>query len=377
MTTGGPAGGWVIDVDRRWVITCHHVVSGQGDVEIVFPAWKDGRLIQDRKYYVNTAQRYKGKVIRTDPRRDLVIVQMEVLPPGTAALVLARDSGQPGDNLNMIGNPAASGAMWNYATGTLRAVYQKKFTYKDTQHEVDALIGETQLPGNPGDSGSAVFNDQGEVVGVHSGGTPDNVQMMATYIDVSEVRALLNEQVRGPANNKKFKEWLDAGLQHSNAGQWDKAVACFSEALQVNPKEARAWNERGLAHFWMKKYDSAAMDFTQAIACDPTLAAAFYHRGIVKAIQKNYQPALGDFSEATRLQPKFRLAFVERGKAYHNLGQYEQAIKDYTEAIGLDPGAAAVYLYRGWCHQSLGNQKQAEADLRRAKELDPHVTQKQ
>jgi hypothetical protein len=195
LTPGGPASAWVVDLDKRWLISCQHVTGSREEVEIVFPAWKNDRLIQERNYYISTAKRYKGKVIRTAAQRDLVLIEVEALPAGTVALPLAQESGQPGDNLNMIGNPAASGAMWNYVTGTLRAVYHKKFTYKGTQYAVDALIGETQLPGNPGDSGSAVFNDRGEVLGVHSGGTPDGVQLMSTYIDVAEVRLLLRHDL--------------------------------------------------------------------------------------------------------------------------------------------------------------------------------------
>lgn len=149
MTAGGPASGWVVDVDKRWIVTCQHVVAARDEVEIIFPQFKDGKLVQDRGYYLKTAMRIKGKVLSVDPKRDLSLIQVDALPKGTIALHLATDSGQPGDNVHLIGNPAASGAMWNYSTGTLRTVYQKKFTYKNTSHEVDAVVGETHCRPTP------------------------------------------------------------------------------------------------------------------------------------------------------------------------------------------------------------------------------------
>src|SRR4051812_38477410 len=52
ITAGGPASGWVVDVEKRWVVTCQHVVGAKEEVEIVFPDFKDGRLIQERSYYL-------------------------------------------------------------------------------------------------------------------------------------------------------------------------------------------------------------------------------------------------------------------------------------------------------------------------------------
>src|SRR4051812_1570015 len=59
MTSGGPASGFVVDFKKRWIVTCQHVVGAKEEVDIVFPAFQDGKLIQERNYYLKTATKIK------------------------------------------------------------------------------------------------------------------------------------------------------------------------------------------------------------------------------------------------------------------------------------------------------------------------------
>jgi hypothetical protein len=34
MSSGGPACGWIVDIDRRWIVTCQHVVGTLDEVEV-------------------------------------------------------------------------------------------------------------------------------------------------------------------------------------------------------------------------------------------------------------------------------------------------------------------------------------------------------
>jgi tetratricopeptide (TPR) repeat protein len=405
MTAGGPASGWVVDVEKRWIVTAQHVVGGKEDVEIVFPAFKDGKLIQDRDYYVKTAPRIKGKVVSADVKRDLVIIQIDSLPKGMAPLRLASDSGQPGDNLYMIGNPAASGAMWNYSLGTLRAVYKKRFTYKNTSHEVDAVIGETQLPGNPGDSGAAVFNDRGEVVGVHSGGTPDGIQLMATYIDIVEVRAFLKEPLKGVAKVNSFDEFLSRGAEAYAKGDYDKAIAAYTEAIKLNPNHSEAFRRRASAFIRKKMYDKAMEDCNESLRLNRGNATAYNERAVCYGALGDFKAALGDYNEAIRLNAneflywqgrawtynamkeydkalddanaaiklnsKDSLSWNERGLAYFWKQKYDNAFDDFNEAIKLDPNQMEPHYHRGVIKAIRKNYGDAIADFSAAIRLNP------
>jgi tetratricopeptide (TPR) repeat protein len=375
MTPGGPASGWVVNVEKRWVLTCQHVVGSRDEVEVVFPTWKEGRLIQDRQYYVSGAVRYKGKVVSADSKRDLAIIQLSSLPAGIEALVIAKESGFPGDNLNMIGNPAASGAMWNYATGTLRAVYQKKFTYKDTQHEVDAMIGETQLPGNPGDSGSAVFNDKGEVLGVHSGGTPDKIQLMATYIDISEVRAFLNQPLAVLPKTKPstFKDWFDAGVLHAEKRDWDKAIEAYTEAIKISPNDSEAYRRRASAYIGKMMYDKANEDCNAALKLNRDNAYAYNERGVCFSVKGDFKAALEDYNEALRLKPAEPIFLSGRAFVYNALKEFDKALGDADAAIKISPNDAFSWNERGLAYFWKKQYDKALADFTQALKIDPNM----
>ena len=86
-------------------------------------------------------------------------------------------------------------------------------------------------------------------------------------------------------------------------GEYPKAIAAFTRAIELDPTLAMAYNNRGWAHIKLEQYDQAIADCTKAIELNPTLAMAYNNRSL----------------------------------AYIKLGQYEQAIDDYNRAIELDP----------------------------------------
>jgi tetratricopeptide (TPR) repeat protein len=372
LTSGGPASGWVVDAGKRWLITCQHVIGTREEVEIVFPAYKNGKLVHDRAWYVQSAPRIKGKIISADSKRDLALVELESLPDGVTALALAADSGQPADSLHMIGNPAASGAMWNYSAGTLRAVYRKRFTYKGLDHEVDALIGETQLPGNPGDSGAAVFGDQGEVLGVHSGGTPEGVQLMSTYIDVAEVRAFLAEPLKGVVKARSFDDFFRRATEQFARGDLDAALADYNEALKINPNHSEAHRCRAGVYIRKRQYDKALEDANEAIRLDSKNANAYNERAVCLGAKADYKAALADYNEAIKNNPKDGMFFGGRAWAYNNLQQWDKAVEDATEAIRLKPGLAFCHHERGLGYFGLKKYDKAAADFKEAVRLDPN-----
>jgi tetratricopeptide (TPR) repeat protein len=375
ITSGGPATGWVVDVEKRWVMTCQHVVGSLEEVEIVFPAHKDGKVVQERDWYLKSAPRLKGKVISADPKRDLAIIEVESFPDGTRALTLAADSAQPGDNLYLIGNPAASGAMWNYSIGTLRAVYKKRFTYKQSTQEVDAVVGETQLPGNPGDSGGAVFGDKGEVLGVHCGGTPEGAQLLSTYIDVREIRDFLKEPLKGVAKAKNFDDFIRRGTEHFNKGDWDRALADYDEAIKLNPKYADGYRCRAGVLIRKKQYETAFKDCEEALRLDPKNAAAHNERAVCYGAKGDFKAALEDYSEAIRLNPREAMFWAGRAWTYNSLKQPEKAVSDAGEALKLNGEFPFALNERGLAYYNLQKYDKAAADFDHTLKLDPQNTQ--
>ena len=57
-------------------------------------------------------------------------------------------------------------------------------------------------------------------------------------------------------------------------GEWDKAIADYTEVIKLNPKLAKAYNNRGKAWFEKGDLDKAIADYNEAIKIDPQYIGA-------------------------------------------------------------------------------------------------------
>src|SRR6266851_8564455 len=55
--------GWLVDRERKLLVTNCHVVGGQKQVLVVFPVYRNGQVITERNYYLKQAPRLRGRVI--------------------------------------------------------------------------------------------------------------------------------------------------------------------------------------------------------------------------------------------------------------------------------------------------------------------------
>ena len=145
----------------------------------------------------------------------------------------------------------------------------------------------------------------------------------------------------GCATTEKIKETdpdelLNQGVVLLEEGQYDRAIAYFNKAIEINPKYADAYNNRGNAYAKKGQYDKAIADYNKAI----------------------------------EINPRFAAAYNNRGNAYMGNGQYDKAISDYNKAIEINPRDAFAYDNRGFVYMvKLGNKNKACSDWKRACEL--------
>jgi S1-C subfamily serine protease len=193
--------GSLLDQNHRLILTNYHVVADRDRVSVFFPSYQrppggKPEIVAERKFYFDLLRKglgLHGKVLLRDRQRDLAIIQLDAVPEGAVPIRLARDTVTPGQRVHSVGHPGVSGGMWLYTPGTVRQVYHKTWKARVGEGilEFDAHVIETDSPTNPGDSGGPLANDRGELVGVTQGGTT-NAQLLSTFIEVREVRAVLN-----------------------------------------------------------------------------------------------------------------------------------------------------------------------------------------
>ena len=80
------------------------------------------------------------------------------------------------------------------------------------------------------------------------------------------------------AEFKSAKEAIEKGTALLDKGNYDKAIAAFSEAIRLDPKDARAYYNRARAFGLKGDPNKAITDSDEAIRLDPKFANAFYNR---------------------------------------------------------------------------------------------------
>lgn len=191
--TGGETSsgtGVLVDSEKKLVITNFHVVGEARAAVIFFPDFKNEKADNTRKHYLDNVKTLgiRGRVLSVDRKRDLALVELDRLPEGATAVPMATESTGPGEDVESIGNPGTSDALWVYTSGTVRSVYQKTFRTGAGEH--DFKVVETQAPINSGDSGGPVLNNKGELVAIAQAIAP-NARLVSYSVDITEVKTFL------------------------------------------------------------------------------------------------------------------------------------------------------------------------------------------
>ncbi|MGB6537992.1 MAG: tetratricopeptide repeat protein [Xanthobacteraceae bacterium] len=177
-----------------------------------------------------------------------------------------------------------------------------------------------------------------------------------------------------------FKDHWTRGDAYREKGDYDHAIADYTEAIRIDPKNISPLINRGMAYYAKKDYDRAIADYDKAMdrcrldfrCTQYGQEVAYWHRGGAYFAKKDYDRAIADYTEAIRLVPKDHFAFRSRGNAYLVKGDYDRAIADYSQVIWLDPNNAAGYVNRGRAYQAKKNYDHAIADYADATRLDPN-----
>jgi S1-C subfamily serine protease len=192
--------GFVVDADKRLVVTCRHVVAERKKVDVFFPWYRDGKLVTDRREYLrnrDTLREIKllvvGTVLKTADEFDLALLQLEALPPNAKAVTFAPRMPQLGEPLRVVGNRLDLDTVWNTTTGPLRTsgVLTDGYFWRGKKLGVNALVLIGQLPIEEGDSGGPVFDSRGEVVGMASA-LRRQCPLAAVAISGEEIRRFIN-----------------------------------------------------------------------------------------------------------------------------------------------------------------------------------------
>lgn len=182
--------GFVVDRERRWIVTNNHVVRNESVVHVVFPKYdSDGNVLMDANAYTD-GDMVSAEVVDRDASCDLALIRVERLSATTTAVSLAAKPAAAGAIVYSVGNSGLNEQkiLWRLTKGNVRARAHQKVPLESGNF--NAMTLETDAPVNRGDSGGAVVSERGEVVAVVSYGDLKQ-RAISGNVDVEEVRKFL------------------------------------------------------------------------------------------------------------------------------------------------------------------------------------------
>ncbi|MFC1829829.1 tetratricopeptide repeat protein [Thermodesulfobacteriota bacterium] len=194
---------------------------------------------------------------------------------------------------------------------------------------------------------------------------------------------------KNPNNVKAYIERGDAfeskgfgGETKNKKDYYDKAIADYTMAIEIDHQNAKAYDKRGWVHYINDNYDKAIADYTMAVEIDPDsgkakrgLAMAFEERGLAYAKKWDLDKAIVDCTKAIEIYP-FDSAFVCRASAYFWKEDYDRALADCNVAITkcrYPDCKSKYYSFRAKIWEKKGDHERAAKDREKAFNLAPSL----
>lgn len=142
-----------------------------------------------------------------------------------------------------------------------------------------------------GASGSALFDDQGRLIGINTFKTPGRLAYFyAIPVEWVTQLAQAPAQTKLPINGQAFWElpddekpfFMQVALPRLN-DDWPKLLEVSQRWIAAEPGNAEAWYELGSAQENLKQPDAALQSYRKAAELDPQHSEALYRLGVYAA----------------------------------------------------------------------------------------------
>ncbi len=204
-------GSGVIIDSRGYVVTNYHVIARGSRVKV---ALSDGRELL-------------AKVVGTDPRSDLAVLQVESKEPLPAA-VLSEAEPMIGETAIAIGNPF--GLSYTVTAGVVSALHRQLKTSEASFYDfiqTDASI-------NPGNSGGPLLNVDAEVIGINTAVHGGDAKGIGFAIPADRVRAIARSLIE---LGEVREAWIGLSAETAAGAQGESGGVVITDVEPGGPAE--------------------------------------------------------------------------------------------------------------------------------------------
>lgn len=165
-----------------------------------------------------------------------------------------------------------------------------------------------------------------------------------------------------------------SGHEYVSNEDFDKAVACFRNAIRFDERHYNAWYGLGTIYFRQEKYDLSEYHFRRALSINPQSSVLHCYLGMVLNANGKHYEALKTLDTVLDVRthgasnPQARF---QRSNILLSLGRCEEALTELEKVRDSAPHEASVHFTMGKVCKKLGNVKKAMRCFLTALDLDP------
>jgi len=181
------------------------------------------------------------------------------------------------------------------------------------------------------------------------------------------VRFILNEEEINWETTTAREVGNEVYIRRLNISDESISKGVYLKNLTRQETISIIYNTRGNAWSNIGKFDKAIADYNSAIELNPNLAECYHNMGSLWYDKGKYVKSIENYDKAIELNPNYARAYFSRGNTWFMKRELGKAIADYDEAIRLSRNQTLAYKYRGVAKLLNYNFLGAGADFVRAK----------
>jgi Tfp pilus assembly protein PilF len=175
----------------------------------------------------------------------------------------------------------------------------------------------------------------------------------------SKTNTLLFPLTPEPDIFKNSDYYFNRAIFYQQSRSWEKALANYSKAAQLDAKNPDIYNNMGVIYKEMRQYDRAIDEFLRAIYLNNNYAKPYNNIGVVYYAKKNYPGAIRNYQKAIAIEPNNLEALNNLAIAYKHSNQLKKSKDILNQALKIDTNHAGTNYNLAVLHEKEGNQKSA------------------
>jgi len=208
----------------------------------------------------------------------------------------------------------------------------------------------------------------------------------------SRIKVNLNptEGASGPSGSTRSQtDFMSSAQKEYDVGNYAGAVENYTKGLLLDPGNPEAYLGRGSSYAKIGEkskaiadlsqgaklfenkgnYNKAVLCYSQILNLTPGDLNYLYSRGQDYVHTREYDKATADLKKVTEQNPKYLNGFMELGNAQYNAGDFKGAAESYAKARKLSPNSRQIYVKLALVYTALQNKSEAKKNYEKFKEL--------